>query len=142
MADIAFDLDGVLIPDFNWIPDLSHQEFYQHTAYARPLLNPQFAFDVITARAMEHWEITWQWLQQLQRPPENLYMNSRGLPAAEFKYQQLRQGNYQVYVESDVTICAAIRELYARAGEEPNVKVLHFDEFVCAQLANVHRITP
>ena len=61
-SKIAFDLDGVLVPDYSHIPNLSHQQFYEYTLYAKPLINPSSKFDIVTARSEQYRDITEKWL--------------------------------------------------------------------------------
>lgn len=128
-SKIAFDLDGVLIPDYNFIPGLTDEEFYAQTMHAKPLFNPQYDFDIVTARFEEHRAMTEQWIQQMKTWPKNIFMlDNRKETPAEFKFRIACQQNYQVYVESDPKICIEIKLL----AETNNVKlqVIHYDTWV------------
>lgn len=136
---IAFDLDGVLLPDYNQIPKLSEDKFFEQTLYAKPLFQPTYEYDIVTARLEERRDITEQWLEQMQRKPANLFMNTDNIPAAEFKYKLIRANNYGMYVESDIEICKKIRELYVNDNvhefEMPHI--IHFGTFVHSRLYEV-----
>jgi len=136
---IAFDLDGVLIPDYNQIPKLSQDKFYEQTLHAKPLFHPTYEYDVVTARLDERREITEKWLEQMDTKPANLYMNTNNIPAAEFKYQMIRTNKYDMYVESDRKICEEIVELFKKDGvnEFDIPHIIHFGTFVQTRLAEV-----
>jgi hypothetical protein len=133
---IAFDLDGVLIPDFKHIPNLNQTEFYQYTFYAKPLIQPNYDFDVVTARDEKHRAVTEQWLNQLDKKPNNVFMNIGKLGSSEFKFQMVQLHQYDMYVESDLEICNDIEFLCV----QNNVKtqIIHFDSFICNQLLTLN----
>ena len=127
---IAFDLDGVLVPDYNRIPNLSEAEFFEQTLYAKPLFNPEGEFDVVTARLDYNRGVTEEWLSQLITQPVRLLMrSSEDETPASFKYRMIKQHGYTLYVESDHAIC---REIYEHSVADGNdtLHVLHFDSFV------------
>jgi hypothetical protein len=127
---IAFDLDGVLVPDYNRIPDLSEAEFFEQTLYAKPLFNPEGEFDVVTARLDYNRGVTEAWLAQLTTQPVQLLMrDSEDESPAAFKYRMIKQHGYTLYVESDPHICREIYEHSIADGNE-TLHVLHFDAFI------------
>jgi len=131
MSKIAFDMDGVLLPDFHKIPGWTEDEFFEHTIYARPMFTPVGEFDVVTARTENRREITVEWLKQLSTPPQNLFMNpDNTLTPAEFKYRTCIEQGYKVYVESEPSIVLEMREWVAR--DKIDLLVIHFSGFVAS----------
>lgn len=136
---IAFDLDGVLVPDYNRIPDLSEAEFFEQTLYAKPLFNPKGDFDVVTARLEYNRPVTQRWLSQLTAQPTNLFMRDDvDESPAEFKYRVCKREGYTVYVESDPEIAKDMAS-FALIDRSMRLTVLHFDEFVNRNLSDVVR---
>jgi hypothetical protein len=131
MSKIGFDMDGVLVPDYNAIPNLVEEEFYLQTLYAKPLINPVGEFDVVTARFDDPVvrKITEQWCKQLYTAPQNIFMRPRGEETpAEFKYRVSMEQGYVAYVESDITVVNEMIKL-SIANRTP-LNVIHFDTFV------------
>jgi hypothetical protein len=135
MNKIAFDLDGVIIPDYNIIPNFTDDEFLNQTMYAKPLINPLLPFDIVTAR-LEGWrDATVKWLQQLTRMPEHLYMRpSLEETPSEFKFRISKLNGYDIYVESDSKICSEMVDLCQK--HDHKLIVIHYDTWVTHSLAN------
>ena len=135
-SKIAYDLDGVLVPDYNRIPDLTEAEFFEQTLYAKPLFNPQGNFDVVTARLEYNRPVTERWLDQLEVKPQRLLMRDSVVetPAA-FKYRMIKKYKYLVYVESDAIIVDEIITM-AETNLKVKVLVLHFDKFTRNSIDN------
>ena len=135
MNKIAFDLDGVLIPDYNVIPNLTDEEFFNQTLYTKPLINPLLPFDIVTARLEIHRDVTIKWLQQLQRMPINLYMRPSLVETpAEFKFRMCVEQDYEIYVESDPVISSEMVDLCVKHNHK--LVVIHYDTWVMHSLAN------
>jgi FMN phosphatase YigB (HAD superfamily) len=133
MSKIAFDLDGVLVPDYHHIPSLTMQEFYEQTLYAKPLFSPVGAFDVVTARSAEYRDITEQWINQLAIRPQTLIMKTdANESAAEFKYRICIEQGYTLYIESDPEIVQQMRKLANYHGVD--IGVVHFAGFIASSL--------
>ena len=131
--NIAYDMDGVLLPDFHQIPGWTEDEFFEHTIYAKPMFSPLGDFDVVTARTEARRGITESWLKQLDTPPQNVFMNpDRVLTPAEFKFKTCVEQGYKIYVESDPGSVWEMRELVCEA--KIDLLVVHFSEFVAQQL--------
>jgi len=127
---IAFDMDGVLLPDFHKIPHLNDDEFFEHTLYARPMFSPVGVFDVVTARTEDRRPVTLEWLKQLSTPPQNLFMkpvNSDETPA-EYKYRKCIEEGYKIFVESEPSIVLEMREM--ALIDNTDLMVIHFSGFV------------
>jgi FMN phosphatase YigB (HAD superfamily) len=135
MSKIAFDLDGVLVPDYHHIPNLTMQEFYEQTLYAKPLFSPVGEFDVVTARSAEYRDITEQWIAQLAVRPQTVIMKvDADESAAEFKYRVCIEQGYVIYIESDPDIVQQMRKLAINDGVD--VGVIHFAGFIASSLKN------
>jgi hypothetical protein len=131
MSKIGFDMDGVLVPDYNKIPNLTDNEFYLQTLYAKPLFSPSGEFDVVTARFddPEVRKITEQWCEQLAVAPQNVFMRPRGNETpAQFKYRISIEQGYTIYVESDQTVVDEMRQLVAENNVD--LMVIMFAESV------------
>jgi len=135
MNKIAFDLDGVIIPDYSMIPNLNDEEFFNQTLYAKPLINPLLPFDIVTARLEIRRDATIKWLQQLKRMPINLYMRpSLDETPAEFKFRMCVEQDYDIYVESDPVISSEMVDLCVKHNRK--LVVIHYDTWVIHSLAN------
>ena len=133
MSKIAFDLDGVLVPDYHYIPNLTMQEFYEQTLYAKPLFNPVGEFDIVTARSEKYRTVTEQWITQLAVPPNIIIMKTdANETAAEFKYRICVEQGYTLYIESDLEIVEKMRKLlYADVND---LVVIHFGGYLASRL--------
>jgi uncharacterized HAD superfamily protein len=134
---IAFDLDGVLLPDYNFIPKLDLLQFYEQTLHAKPLFHPQYVYDVVTARSEDHRELTEKWLTQMDIYPTNIFMNTENISPAEFKYKVIRANEYDMYVESDVQICKDIAAMFEQDEVADPPHIIHFGIFVGSRLYEV-----
>lgn len=128
-AEIGFDMDGVLIPDHQYIDGLTDIEFYTRLLVEKPMFNPTYTFDVVTARSEKDRDLTAKWLLQLTKQPNNLFMraNSSETPA-EFKFRIATEQNYKIYVESDLQICKDMLQLVLKYKSD--LRIIHFDSWV------------
>jgi len=125
---IAYDLDGVLVPDCDQIPFIkSLDDFYGLTMYMRPLFNPQGLFAIITARPAEHRSITWTWCNRhLADLPERLFHECLDETPGSYKAKILNENpNIQTYVESDIGIVK-----YLKQNVSTGCDIIHFDEYI------------
>lgn len=135
MSKIAFDLDGVLVPDYHHIPGLTMAEFYEQTLYAKPLFGPVGEFDVVTARMEEHRAVTEKWLDQLTNKPQNLFMlQDANETPAEFKFRTALEQGYVIYIESDPEIVQQMRKL--ATANDVDMGIFHFAGFIASSLKN------
>lgn len=133
MSKIAFDLDGVLVPDYHHIPNLTMQEFYLQTLYAKPLFNPVGEFDIVTARSSEYRSVTEQWIEQLATRPKTIIMKTdTNETAAEFKYRICVEHGYTLYIESDPEIVEKMRNLMYT--HSLYCEVVHFGGYLASSL--------
>lgn len=132
---IAFDLDGVLVPDCDRIPNLGGlAEFYELTTYMRPLFTPKGNYAIITARPAEFRSITEEWCRTfLDNRPVKLFHEVVDETPAEYKAQILNTyTSIQTYVESDAGIVEELKQLVTTG-----CNIIHFSEFVNNQLTAV-----
>lgn len=124
----AFDLDGVLVPDFLHVPQLaSEQEFFLMTLSIVPLFQPQGQWQVITARPPQFRAITLQWIQQhFANPPQHVWHENYQNKPAEYKADTINQHHITLYVESDKKICTYLSQHTA-------CKIVHFSDYLSQQ---------
>lgn len=137
MSKIAFDLDGVLVPDFDQIPSLGGlKEFYSMTMYIRPLFKPQGDYAIITARNSEYRSVTESWCKKYLNPlPKTLFHEKEDLIGNAFAYKQKvlnDNPSIQTYVESDIDIVKYLAE-----NVVTGCKIIHFSEYVQTHLLRV-----
>lgn len=123
---IAFDMDGVFLPDYHHMPGLTEQEFFMQTLFAKPMIDPWYDYIVITGR-VERWRnVTERWFNQVQNPPKAIYMRpNTDERAVEFKARILNSmPDIKTYVESDWEICK-----YLDKHCLDKLRVLHFSAF-------------
>lgn len=136
MTKIAYDLDGVLVPDCDLIPGLGGlKEFYQATTYMRPLFVPSGDYWIITARPKEYQYLTDQWCSKyLNNPPLRLFHDPKGYAPAEYKARVLNEHpEIQVYIESDQSIADGISKLVTTG-----CRVIHYATWVAKGLTDVY----
>lgn len=126
---IAFDLDGVLVPDCDHIPyiDDSLEAFYGLTMYMRPIFNPIGDYAIITARPAEYRSITWTWCNKYLFPlPVRLFHERTNETGGGYKANILNANpSIQTYVESDEGIVK-----YLTANVKTGCEIIHLDEYL------------
>lgn len=126
MTKIAFDLDGVLLPDCDEIPSLGGlREFYNLTMYMRPLFIPTGPYEIITGRSPLYRQITIAWIQKyLTVQPTALHhsIGNHETPA-EYKARTLESNAIDIYVESDIQIVYQLLERTDRT-------IIHFGSYI------------
>ncbi len=128
MSKIAFDLDGVLVPDCEEIPNLGGlDEFYALTHYMRPLFSPAGEYAIITARHAKYRAVTVGWCQTWLDPfPTQIFHECLNETAGAYKEHVLNNHPYiQTYVESDIGIVN-----YLRNNVKTGCKIIHFSEYI------------
>lgn len=125
---IAYDLDGVLVPDCDHIPFIkSLDDFYGLTMYMKPLFNPQGSYAIITARPAEYRSATWTWCNRhLEELPERLFHECLDETPGAYKARILKENaNIQMYVESDEGIVK-----YLRNNVDTGCEIVFFDDYL------------
>lgn len=132
---IAFDLDGVLVPDCDHIPYInSIDDFYGLTMYMKPLFNPQGSYAIITARPAEHRSTTWTWCNRhLEELPSRLFHECTDETPGAYKARILNSNtDIQTYVESDIGIVE-----YLRRNVTTGCEIIHFDDYIAKHFMRV-----
>jgi hypothetical protein len=125
---IAYDLDGVLVPDCDHIPSIkSIDEFYALTEYMKPIFNPEGEYAIITARHAQHRSSTWTWCNKYLFPlPARLHHECTDETPGSYKAGILNTNpDIQTYVESDEGIVN-----YLRHNVTTGCEIIHFDEYL------------
>ena len=135
MSKIAFDLDGVFVPDCDVIPNLGGlAQFYQLTTHMRPLFEPTFEYDIITARNVRYKDVTALWCDRYLAAnlPAQLYHDCTDESPSEYKAKVLNQNpQIQVYVESDAGIVDELKTLVTT-----DCNIILFKTFINDSLSN------
>lgn len=124
MSKIAYDLDGVLLPDCDKLPGVGGLgEFYQLMEFVRPLFQPKEPYSIITARLITYRESTQRWISKyLDIAPERLYHDITDNNAASYKATVLNATpDIQIYIESDPSIVAFLKQ-----NVNTGCKIYHF----------------
>ena len=129
--NIAYDLDGVLVPDCDHIPTVaSYGEFLKLTVYMRPLFQPRGRYSIITARPARFRKTTEQWLKHLETQPAYLFHEAVRESPAQYKAQVLNDHpTIRVYVESDPAIVDELKQTVTTGCE-----ILHYSDYVSQTL--------
>lgn len=132
MITIAYDLDGVLIPDCNDIPFLGGlEEFYTLAFYMRPLFIPQGEYSIITARSPTYKALTNKWVDKhLTNLPKTIFHNIQDITPEEYKADVINNEQIAVYVESDLSIVN-----YLKINTSANI--IYFSEFIGSTINNI-----
>ena len=135
---IAYDLDGVLVPDMDYLPNYPVQEdFYELMTNVKALFQPSSSYSIITARPAEYKYLTEYWAQkQLRLQPVEIYQTIGTESPAEYKATILNMlPQVKLYVESDQQIVEQMKSLVKYA------RVLHFgtsvDRLIKSRVASV-----
>ena len=122
---IAFDLDGVLIPDCDIIPNLGDlHSFYELTLFMKPLFTPNGEYSIITARQPQYRSITENWINKyLLNKPAKLYHNIGDESPAKYKERVLLLEDIDLYIESDPEIAQSLRN-------KTKKEIIIFSEYV------------
>ena len=104
---IAYDFDGVLVPDMDHIPFITDQEsFYKLFMYMKPTFYPSDYY-IITARPAEYTYLTNEWCKHhlIEQPIDMLHSIELNQDPAVYKAQVLNNHpDINVYIESDNSI--------------------------------------
>jgi len=129
MNKIAFDLDGVFVPDCDQFPNIGGlTEFYALTYYMRPLFKPNFEWHIITGRHAKHRASTMSWIDKhFTNKPLRVWHESVNEPPQEYKAEVINQNQIDVFVESDIE---QVEYLQAHT----KARIIHFDSFLSTNL--------
>jgi hypothetical protein len=130
MNKIAFDLDGVFIPDCDPIPNVGGLgEFLSMTVYMKPMFKPNFEWHIITGRPARYRATTIDWINKhfTNKPMQVWHECLEELPQV-YKENMINQNGITIFVESDIE---QVRHLQKHTRAE----VIHFDTFLASNLA-------
>lgn len=122
---IAFDFDGVLIPDCEHIPFLKgRDDYYRFTKYMKPMFQPNMDYCIITGRPKSYRELTSEWCQlHLKKQPVILFHENTETATADYKIKVLNANrNIEMFVESSLKNVEKMRPLV-------ECKVFHFSSY-------------
>lgn len=128
LSQIAFDLDGVFIPDCDQFPNIGGlDEFYALTSYMRPIFCPVVDYNIITARPARYRAVTHSWCEKyLTIKPIRLYHELTTETPEEYKAHVLNNNtDIHMYVESDPKIVS-----YLRDNVKTKCLIVHFSEYL------------
>ena len=96
----AFDFDGVLVPDFDYV-DIDQALFEQVWLATKPIFEPKHNWIIITGRTNP--SLVWSWCSRhLTNQPKMVYANINNIDPAEHKLQTLKKLAITNFVESEL----------------------------------------
>ena len=95
----AYDFDGVIVPDFDYV-DIDQVDFESVWLAVNPIFEPQGDWIVITGRTSASLIIKWC-KRHLDNPPTKVYANGRDISPVEHKLLTLKELGITEFVESD-----------------------------------------
>jgi hypothetical protein len=125
MSKIAFDLDGVFIPDCDQMPVVGGlQDFLALTVYMRPIFNPKGDWNIITGRPARYRPTTMEWINRHFENKPNMVWHENTLDNEPwiYKAEVINQNDIKLFVESDIK---TVEYLCANT----KAKIVHFDSF-------------
>jgi len=132
---IAYDLDGVLLPDCEHIPNLGDERaFFTMLTYIRPLFIPPHAHTIIiTARPTKFAGLTRAWAYKYLGH-HALYQDIKdGEDPAEYKARTLDRyllRDVTTYIESNPLIVVKMRTLTTK-------NVIYFNDIITKNIHNI-----
>ena len=127
MSKIAFDLDGVFIPDCLNIPNVGGlTEFYALAYYMKPVFRPGGKWSIITARNAKYRAQTMSWVNDhFENKPVRVWHELVDQTPEQYKAEVINQNGIEIYIESDMNIVQYLMD-------NTQAQVLHFD-MLCRQ---------
>ena len=125
---IAFDLDGVFIPDFE-ITEENKEQILNIRNKTKPLFIPKGEYYIITGRPIEDEHDTLKWIERefSDNPPIEIFIGAKTFnDGIKFKEQILNQHKeITEYYESDQNQCDYLNEKCKH-----DIIVYHFSSFI------------
>lgn len=128
MSKIAYDLDGVFIPDCDKIPNLGGlSEFYDLTMNMRPIFTPDHEYDIITARQVKYKSVTIAWIKKyFTGLPTTVFHDCETETPEVYKLNVLNANpDIRLYIESEPYIVD-----YLNTNVKTGCKTVLFKEFI------------
>ena len=122
MSKIAFDLDGVFIPDCLNIPNIGGlTKFYALTYYMRPVFKPGGEWSIITARNAKYRAQTMAWIDEhFENKPVRVWHELVDQTPEQYKAEVINQNGIEFYIESDMNIVQYLMD-------NTQAQIAHFD---------------
>jgi hypothetical protein len=122
MSKIAFDLDGVFVPDCLNIPNVGGlTEFYALTYYMKPVFRPGGEWSIITARNAKYRAQTMAWVNDhFENKPVRVWHELIDQTPEEYKAEVINHNGIEFYIESDMNIVQYLMD-------NTQAQVIHFD---------------
>jgi len=134
---IGFDLDGVLLPDFDYLEDYPEQtDFYNMLINVRALFQPNIPYTIITARDPKYRRLTSLWAtKQLNKQPKDLIQSKyHSETPAEYKARILNlMPHIKQYIESDPVIVKEMKPLVKWC------EVIYFNDYINSSLLKTYQ---
>ena len=132
MTRIAYDFDGVFIPDFDKIPGIGGlYKFYQMTQYVQPIFEPEGPYTILTGRMAVNKHFTESYIDKyFTNKPVELF-HGRGLHQAPMEYKATilnDNKDIEYYVESELATVEYLKE-------QVDCNVIHFKDFIKNKLS-------
>jgi hypothetical protein len=125
----AFDLDGVLIPDCDHIPDLGdHNAYLNLTMYMQPVFKPVGEWILLTGRPAQFEHITKSWLLKYFSNQPKMILHQRDQEKEnneQYKLRMINEHDIDVYIESDKKI---VDHLKTNLDVDKKT-IVHFSDF-------------
>ena len=109
---IAYDFDGVIIPEFSWIEGASSTDILDMSFNLQPIFQPKGNYAIITGRSGPAIEALHAWIEaKLAVKPLILFTNTEGMQPSNYK-AMIINNNPQItkFIESEETQAKYIRE--------------------------------
>ena len=136
MSNIAYDLDGVMVPDCDSLPFVAGlDEFYQLMGQVRPIFNPQGDYCIITARSSMYRASTVEWYNKYLSPkPVQLFHEiGKDETPEQYKVRVLNaHPEITIYIESEPYIVD-----YLRQHVTTECTIVLFREFIQQQINKI-----
>lgn len=122
----AFDFDGVLVPDIDYV-DIPQAQFEQVFLGLNPVFKPVGAWCIVTGRTNSDLIVSWLNRHLGDNLPSMIFANEQDLEPAVHKNNVLGKISYTLFVESD----AKQVDFLQKNGK----KVVHFATFIANSVA-------
>lgn len=125
---IAFDLDGVFIPDLHFNKaELDTVLNFRHT-FMTPIFEPEGPYYIITGRPVSDKQYTLEWIKNnFKNPPLKIFHDNPDFQrASEYKVEVLMSNpEIDIFIESDIMQVQFIEKNMKRS-----IEIIHFPTFI------------
>lgn len=136
---IAFDLDGVFIPDGNMQLYTKSSYLQVRKKFPRALFVPDCEYAIITGRPVEDMPYTLEWIKNelYSNMPKCVYHTNEDITKGEVYKTHIL--NTTPGIEMFVESCPK-QAAYIKANLEVPIKVIHFEEFILEALRGLRNL--